>query len=113
LRTPVDPKTPFSKKVLKLIRSVPRGRVTTYGTIAHLAGKPHGARGVGWLLHSCSKLYKLPWQRVIKSDGRLSFPEHSREFVIQRNLLEREGIKVIDGRVDLKKYFWKKPKERS
>lgn len=104
----MDTQTEFSKKVLALIKAIPRGKVATYGLIAMLAGKPRGARGVGWLLHSCTKSHKLPWQRVIKSDGRLSFPALSRAHSLQKSLLEREGIVFLYGRVDLKIYLWNK-----
>ncbi|MGL5741866.1 MAG: MGMT family protein [Legionella sp.] len=71
-----DNRTEFSKKVIELIQSVPEGKVATYGLIAALAGNPQGARRVGCLLHSSTQKYSLPWQRIIKSDGSLSFPEH-------------------------------------
>jgi methylated-DNA-protein-cysteine methyltransferase-like protein len=105
-----DPRTDFSKKVIGLIQSVPRGKVATYGLIAQLAGKPTGSRGVGWLLHSSTNKHRLPWQRIIKSGGRLSFPVDSRSFMLQKLKLEAEGVEVVSGRVDLKKYLWaKKP----
>lgn len=103
-----DIRTEFSKKVIALIRSVPKGKVATYGLIAKLAGSPQGARGVGWLLHSSTHKHKLPWQRIIKSNGQLSFPEHSQKFDLQKRKLEAEGVIVDNGRVDLKKYLWKK-----
>lgn len=101
----------FSKRVLRLIKSVPKGNVATYGLIAKLAGNPRGSRGVGWLLHSCTIKYNLPWQRIIKSNGRLSFPETSRKFHLQKNKLAAEGITVANGRVNLKKFLWKKQPE--
>jgi len=104
----MDTRTEFSKEVIKLIRAIPRGKVATYGLIAKLAGKPHGSRGVGWLLHSSTKSAKLPWQRVIKSGGRLSFPESSAHFSRQKKLLEKEGVFLVNGKVDLKKYLWSK-----
>lgn len=97
----IDTRTEFSKKVIQLIKAIPQGSVATYGLIAALAGNPQGARGVGWLLHSSSEKYKLPWQRVLKAGGKLSFPELSQTY-----LLEKEGIVIIKGRVDLKKYLW-------
>ncbi len=98
--------TEFSKKVIALIQSVPKGKVATYGLIAQLAGNPRGSRGVGWLLHSCTKSHKLPWQRIIKSNGQLSFPIFSNAYSRQKNLLAREGVVIFKGRVDLKKYQW-------
>ncbi len=103
-----DTRTEFSNKVIKIIKSVPKGRVATYGQIALLAGHPKGARGVGWLLHSCTHKHGLPWQRIIKSSGRLSFPDYSTNFIRQREKLEAEGVSVINGRVDLKRFLWEK-----
>jgi methylated-DNA-protein-cysteine methyltransferase-like protein len=100
--------TEFSKKVIKLIKAIPEGKVATYGLIAKLAGKPQGSRGVGWLLHSSSQAHELPWQRVIKSDGKLSFPEMSEPYLRQKRLLELEGVLVERGKVDLMKYLWNK-----
>ena len=103
-----DKQNTFSNTVIKLIKSVPKGKVATYGLIAKLAGKPKGARGVGWILHSSTNKYKLPWQRIIKSQGRLPFPEGSHKFMLQESKLEAEGVVVINGKIDLKKYLWKK-----
>lgn len=101
--------TPFTKKVLSLIKQIPRGRVATYGQIAALAGKPHGARGVGWILNSCTKSHGLPWQRVINSKGKISFPKSTREYRDQRALLLKEKVRFDeDGSVSLDKYGWKK-----
>ena len=99
--------TPFSEKVISLIKSIPKGKVATYGLIAKLAGNPKGSRGVGWILHSCTKSHKLPWQRVIKSDGRLPFPVTSNTNSLQVNLLEKEGVFILNNRVNLKNYLMK------
>ena len=99
-----DTRTEFSKKVIELIQSVPKGKVATYGLIARLAGNPQASRHVGWLLHSSTQKYDLPWQRIIKSDGSLSFPKDSQSFIMQKQLLEDEGVLVKNGRVDLKKF---------
>lgn len=101
--------TEFSAKVIALIRKVPAGKIATYGQIAKLAGKPQGARGVAWILNSSSKAHKLPWQRILNSSGKISFPVDSAEYRKQRKLLENEGIVFGDkGQIDLKKFQWKK-----
>lgn len=107
-----DSLTEFSKKAIALIQSVPKGKVATYGLIARLAGSPQRARRVGWLLHSSSQKYALPWQRIIKSDGSLSFPEHSPNFRMQKQQLEAEGIIVKNARVNLKKFLWRSDSSR-
>jgi methylated-DNA-protein-cysteine methyltransferase related protein len=98
----------FSENVISILRKIPHGRIATYGQIAILAGKPQGARGVSWILNSCSKPYKLPWHRVVGSKGKISFDRLSSNYIRQKNLLLREGIKFLDsGSIDLKKYQWR------
>ena len=110
----MDQRTEFSKKVIGLIQTIPKGKVATYGWIAELAGKPRGSRAVGWLLHSSTRAYHLPWQRVLKSGGKLPFPESTRSFSLQKKILESEGVVLTQGRVDLEKYLWHpKPRRRS
>ena len=97
---------PFCAAVRAWIAAIPPGKVATYNQIARLAGKARGARQVSWILHSQSLKYRLPWQRVIGSRGRISLPERKggRE---QRLRLESEGVRVGGGgRVDLRKYGW-------
>ncbi len=106
----IDTRTQFSKRVIKLVKQIPRGKVATYGQIAKLAGKPQGSRGVGWLLHSCSKSHGLPWQRVVNSKGKIPAPEDSLQYSVQMRLLQREGVDLMQGRVDLAKFLWNKKK---
>jgi len=63
----------FTKQVMEQIKAIPFGNVATYKQIAELAGKPQASRGVSWILHSCSTAYKLPWHRVLNSQGKISF----------------------------------------
>ena len=96
----------FAEDVMAAIRSVPRGRVATYGQIAWISGHPGAARHVGWILHAASDKHKLPWQRIIGASGRISLG-CGRGFQEQRRLLRKEGVAVdARGRVDLKKYLW-------
>jgi methylated-DNA-protein-cysteine methyltransferase related protein len=101
-----DALTEYSNRVIKLIQAIPKGKVATYGLIAELAGNPRGARQVGWILHSSTQKYQLPWQRVIKAGGKLSFPEQSVAYLQQKELLEQEGIVFLNARVDLNLYLW-------
>lgn len=99
----------FSIKVIKTILKIPQGKVATYRQVAELAGNGHGARGVSWILHSCSTKYKLPWQRVINSQGGISFEPNTHNFRKQKKLLMAEGVEVsFGGKIDLKKFQWKK-----
>lgn len=103
----------FTQKVLKEIHKIPKGKVATYKQIAELAGKPHGSRGVAWILHTCSTTYKLPWHRVLSSQGKISFEKRSFNYNKQKKLLEKEGVIISsEGRLDLKKFQWKKSKKK-
>jgi methylated-DNA-protein-cysteine methyltransferase-like protein len=103
--------TAFTQKVMALIKQIPRGQIASYGQIAALAGKPHGARGVGWILSSSAKTHKLPWQRVVNSKGKISFSKKSDEFAEQRKLLRKEGVAVsAGGAIDMAEFGWKKKK---
>ncbi len=96
----------FSKRVKKVIKQIPSGKVATYGQIAFLAGNPRGARQVSWILHSCSKKDNLPWHRIINSKGRISLPVNQ-GYNIQKVLLEKEGIDFDeDGSINLDLYLW-------
>jgi methylated-DNA-protein-cysteine methyltransferase-like protein len=100
------PETPFTSQVQAAIRSIPRGRVATYGQIAALAGREHAARGVAWILHSSSEAAGLPWHRVIGGGGKISLGL-GRGFEEQKERLAAEGVKVgRGGRIDLKRYQW-------
>jgi methylated-DNA-protein-cysteine methyltransferase-like protein len=104
--------TDFSMEVIKAVRSIPRGKVATYGQIARIAGKEHAARGVSWILHSCSKSHKLPWQRVLNSKGEISFSKLTPHFIRQKNLLKNEGVVFSEGdKVNMTKFQWTKQKK--
>jgi len=102
----------FTTKVIAVIKKIPRGKVAAYSQVAALAGKPHAARGVAWILNTCSKKYALPWHRVVNSKARISFRTGSPQFRMQRRLLLAEKIAVeADGTI-LMKYVWKKKPSR-
>lgn len=95
----------FKEKVIKIVKQIPFGKVTTYGTVALLAGLPRGARLVGWVLHFNEE--GIPWHRVINRHGFISTKclEHPKQ--LQKALLKQEGIEVSDDLiVNLKKYGW-------
>ena len=105
----------FGQQVIFQILQVPAGTVATYKQIAELAGKPQGSRGVAWILHACSTAYKLPWHRVLSSQGKISFDPSSSNFKRQRKLWLSEGVSVsANGKLDLAKFQWPKraPKKR-
>ncbi len=96
----------FHDRVKALIRKIPRGKVATYGQLAALAGQPRAARQVSWALHSSSDKDKLPWHRVINSQGTISLPRMG-GYEVQRALLEKEGVRFgLREQVDLERYQW-------
>lgn len=98
------PRNPFRKRVLAIVGAVPKGRVVTYGQVATLAGKPHGAREVGWIAHAGGP--GLPWQRVVNSAGGLA-TGYTGGQEGHRRALRRDGVHLgPDGRVDLRRHLW-------
>lgn len=103
------PISDFSKKVIDTIRKIPHGAVATYKQVAELAGKEHASRGVAWILRSCSAHYKLPWHRVLNSQGKISFTPKSYNFHEQKRRLRQEGVVLTEeGILSLEKFQWKK-----
>jgi methylated-DNA-protein-cysteine methyltransferase related protein len=97
----------FKDRVIRIVKQIPHGRVTTYGTIAVLAGLPRGARMVGGILHYNSDTHNLPWHRVINRVGFISTSCFDHTKGIQKGLLESEGVQVSeDFMVDLGEYGW-------
>jgi methylated-DNA-protein-cysteine methyltransferase-like protein len=99
--------TPFSENIKQIIKSIPRGKVATYGQIAAFAGSPRAARQVVRILHSCSIKDNLPWHRVINGQGKISL-KPGQGYESQKRLLKKEGVKfALDGSVDLNQYQWR------
>jgi methylated-DNA-protein-cysteine methyltransferase-like protein len=96
--------TLFTEKVISIIRSIPEGKVMTYGQIAKHAGSPRGARQVVRILHSMSKKYQLPWHRVINVRGELSIADDE-SLELQAFLLRAENVEITQNRnINLGKY---------
>ncbi|MDO8498470.1 MAG: MGMT family protein [bacterium] len=97
----------FKDKVIRVVQQIPKGCVTTYGTVATLAGLPRGGRLVGGILHFTSDELDLPWQRIINRFGYISTKCLEHPKALQKALLEMEGVEVSDDFVvDLNKYGW-------
>jgi methylated-DNA-protein-cysteine methyltransferase-like protein len=96
----------FYERVIHIIRSIPRGKVATYGQIAAYAGNPRASRQVAYILHSSAEKEHLPWHRVINRKGRVSLkPRHGYE--LQKQLMEDEGILFDeDDCIDLQVFQW-------
>lgn len=97
--------TDFTEQVLNIIKSIPSGKVMTYGQIAAYAGNPRGARQVSRILHGMSQKHKLPWHRVINSKGTISLT--GEPGLVQGQMLASEGISVINKRIDLTKHLYR------
>ncbi|MFC7062480.1 MGMT family protein [Halobacillus seohaensis] len=98
---------PFTEDVLEVIRSIPEGRVMTYGQVARAAGSPRAARQVARVLHSMSRKYGLPWHRVINAKGEIALKNEEAAYEQQMSL-ESEGIVVINGRISLNQFQYEK-----
>lgn len=100
----------FFDEVYALVRQVPVGRVTTYGAIACMAGRPNAPRAVGYALRALQADSDVPWQRVINAQGKVSPRGPDGEASFQRVRLEREGI-VFDAqdRINLRAFGWVGP----
>ena len=92
----------FFDRVYDAVRAIPRGRVATYGQVAHFVGVPRGARAVGWALRALDPRAErtVPWHRVVGAGGRIS-PRAGAGPVLQRRRLKAEGVAFRAGRVDL------------
>ena len=103
----------FYEQVYAVVRRVPRGRVTSYGRVAAMLGRPNAARAVGYALGALGDRQRgphspqVPWYRVINSVGRISTPNTNGGAELQASLLRAEGIVVgEDLRIDLSMYLW-------
>jgi len=96
--------TDITRRIMKQILAVPRGRVSCYRDIALRAGLPNGARQTVRVLHSLSGKHDLPWHRIIRADGSIAL-EHGEGRELQISLLRAEGVEVSrTGRVDMRRF---------
>ena len=104
---PGPPRVSRYQLIWRVVRRVPYGRVATYGQIARIAGFDGLARQVGYALHAMPRNSDIPWHRIINSQGRISLSGPTAR--LQQKLLQSEGIRFLpSGKVDLKKFQWKK-----
>ena len=93
-----------SKRIYEAVKKIPKGHVATYGQIAEWAGDKNMARAVGNALHKNPNPDEIPCFRVVNSKGELAGAFAFGGPDNQAKLLEAEGVKVVNGKVDLKIY---------
>lgn len=94
----------INEKIYEFLRTVPKGKVVTYGQIAEYLGNKRLARAVGNALHNNPDELKNPCYKVVDRNGRLSSAFSFGGIEAQKRKLEQEGITVINYKVDLDKY---------
>jgi methylated-DNA-protein-cysteine methyltransferase related protein len=98
----------FFESVYDVARLIPKGRVTSYGAIAAYLGMKGSSRMVGYAMNGAHKTYPpVPAHRVVNRQGLLTGKQHFSSQNMMEQLLENEGVKVVDDQVvDFKKLFW-------
>jgi methylated-DNA-protein-cysteine methyltransferase related protein len=98
----------FFEQVFEVVRLIPKGRVTSYGAIAAALGTRLSARMVGWAMNASHVTKpKVPAHRVVNRNGLLSGKMHFAYPDQMQELLEKEGVNVVDDKVqDFEKLFW-------
>ncbi len=97
--------------VYRLVKQIPRGRVTTYGALAKALRLRGGARTAGRAMAATPSGKGVPWHRVVGGGGKLLIREPYAS--LQRKLLESEGVTLLESRINLKKYLWSIPKSKA
>lgn len=97
----------FFERVYAITKQIPYGRVTSYGAIAKALGTARSARMVGWAMNASHNREDIPAHRVVNRKGILSGKHHFQGTNLMQQLLESEGIEVVDNQiVDFEKVFW-------
>ena len=103
---PVKTPSPLYQQIYRLARQIPPGYVTSYGRIAKLVGC--NARTVGFAMAALPAGSDVPWQRVINSQGKVSPRTDGEGNILQRDLLEAEGVRFDQRqRIDFSEFGWK------
>jgi methylated-DNA-protein-cysteine methyltransferase-like protein len=103
----LDKNDNFFERVYDVARKIPYGKVTSYGAIAKVLGAARSARMVGWAMNASHNLEEVPAHRVVNRNGLLTGKHHFDGTNLMQQLLESEGIVVLDNQiVDFEKHFW-------
>ncbi len=95
-----------AERIWQTVIAIPEGKVASYSQIADLAGLPGRARYVSKAMSLAPDTMKLPWYRVLRSDGKLAFPISSKAALLQSNLLSKESVPVLKNRVSMQQHQW-------
>lgn len=102
----------FFDRVYQVAKLIPYGRITSYGAIAKYLGAARSARMVGWAMNSSGKQEDVPAHRVVNRKGILTGKHHFDGTNLMQQLLENEGVEVIDNQIqNFEKLFWDPMKE--
>ena len=102
----------FFERVYEVARQIPFGRVTSYGAIGAFLGSASSARMVGWAMNASHGLEDVPAHRVVNRKGLLTGKHHFEGTNLMQELLENEGIVIIENQIqNLEKHFWDPSKE--
>ena len=97
----------FFEKVYAVVELIPHGRVTSYGAIARYLGSGGSSRMVGWAMNASHNLEDVPAHRVVNRKGLLTGKLHFDGTNLMQQLLENEGLVVVDNQIlDFEKHFW-------
>ena len=105
--TAMNQNTDFYNRVYDIVRSIPRGKVTTYGIIAEFLGAKSSSRLVGWALNAVMDRVDIPCHRVVNRLGELSGKMHFDHPTQMKERLLAEEVTFIGEAVDLSKHLWK------
>ena len=103
----------FFEDVFDVVRQIPKGRVTNYGTIAKYLGSGLSSRMVGWAMNASHGVHPpIPAQRVVNRNGMLTGKNHFQTPTLMQELLEKDGVSVLNDKVvEFAQRYWDPEKE--
>jgi methylated-DNA-protein-cysteine methyltransferase-like protein len=107
IETAMNQNTDFYNRVYDIVRTIPLGKVTTYGIIADFLGAKSSSRLVGWALNAVMDRVDIPCHRVVNRLGELSGKMHFDHPTQMKDRLLSENVSFIGEAVDLSKHLWK------
>ncbi len=97
----------YFNNVYDVVKLIPNGRVTSYGSIAKYLGATKGARVVGWAMNNSHHYSSIPAHRVVNRNGLLTGKHHFPNEKTMENLLKKEGILIKNNRIEnFEDIFW-------